>query len=207
MSDKKDPEAQLHARQLQRVDDLIVSVKNILKHNLYMAKALWWLCASIALVSGMSGAGIATTKFSGTQLTDWVSGLLGVLAFIYPLLKCIDLEGKRGKYQQMVKFCSTLKDRLEETADRMRTIIDDNFSSDDEKQKWAEFVVFINATKRVVELFEIGVDDIQKELNAFHNLEMKLQRDAANFPLPVPNLDENSPPQVRQRKPLKEADS
>ena len=200
MSEKKvDPEAALHRRQLDRVDELVRNVHAVLRYNVYMAKVMYSICHIAAIVSWASGVSIVGTTWSGTALGQWLTTLLGCLSAVYPLLKYIDLEGKRGEYQRMVKFCSSLKDRLEDTAERMRGILESGFDAEDERKKWAEFVVFINATKRLLEAFELGVEDVQKDLHAFHELETKLQKDAAGFPLQAARAFEEDNSPVRKR--------
>lgn len=174
----------LRKNQLARVEALISIVREHRRHNIYMSKVLWWVCHIVALMSWASGFSLAGTSIAKTQLADWIAPVLAILSSIYPLLKYANLETARIKYQNMARFASNLNDRLEDTADRMRVILIDGFSSANEQVKWAEFVMFVSATKKLMEALELGVDNVQTDLKRFHEMESALQVDAVGFPLP-----------------------
>lgn len=180
-----DKQAALHISQLTRVETLITTVQDHCRHNIYMTKVLWWVCHLVALCSWASGISLAGTSIAKTELADWITPILGIVSAIYPLTKYINLEAARIKYQNMARFSSNLTTRLEDTANRMRGILEIGFDSAREQKRWAEFVVFIEATKKLMEALELGVDNVQTELTRFHEMEAALQTDAAGFPFPA----------------------
>ena len=177
-----DADAALHRTQLIRVGNLLDKVNVTYKQSVYVAKSLWWACHLAALIGWASGLSIAGVFASGSQVGQIAGSFLGGLAMIYPLLKYVNLEDKRKSAQDMVKFCSNLKDRLEDVKSQMEGILGDGFDSSTEQNKWAEFMIFVGATKKFVEALDLGVDNVQKDFKEFESLELKLQRDAAGMP-------------------------
>ena len=203
MTDSVDVDLALHKHQLEKVNGLITKVAANLAVSVSKATILWYACHFFALVSAVSGVSIVGTSISGTKLGEWVTTLLGFLAALYSLLKYVNLEERRAEHQSSVKFYNNLKDRLEEVSDRMQGILDHGgVIGDQEREKWAEFVVFINATKKIIQALDIGIEDIQNDLKAFHEAESRLQRDAAGFPLPAsPALERGEDGSLMRRTP------
>ena len=180
-SETKDPKFTQHSSQIRRAEVLLEKIKADRVRSNYLSRAFWYVCFFSSLIGSVAGFSVATTNFAGTKLDNYLSAVLGLITMIYPLTRCMDLEGRRHRHNIMALFCTDLELKVETSLDSMKDAMKNvnapNFNSQEHNKFFESMIEFIDSTTKTIEKLEIGDDDFQRTLKDFQQIERGLKKD------------------------------